>query len=140
MHARVPCLGLRSSPAAPRERLARRRRLPRCALAAIATAAASSSAALAGEPPPFREVAAEVELRFEHFNGMTGELYYPETIGAGAALLDYDRDGDLDVFLAQGNLLVPGKTAADAVLAPPGPLPLRGRLFRNDLRVDAGGP
>ena len=145
MRAAVPCLGLRSSPAAPRERLARlgrrtARRLPRCALAAIATAAASSSAALAGEPPPFREVAAEAELRFEHFNGMTGELYYPETIGAGAALLDYDRDGDLDVFLAQGNLLVPGKTAADAVLAPPGPLPLRGRLFRNDLRVDAGGP
>ena len=140
MRAAVPRLGPRPSPSGARDRLARRRCRARCALAAIATAAASGSTALAGEPPPFREVASEVGLRFAHFNGMTGELYYPETIGAGAALIDYDRDGDLDVYLAQGNLLGPGKTAADAVLPPPGPLPLRGRLFRNDLRLDDGGP
>ena len=98
-----------------------------------------AAASTAATPAPFREAARELGLRFDHFNGMTGELYPAETIGSGAALLDYDRDGDLDVYLVQGNLLGPGKTVADAVLPPPGPLPLRGRLFRNELRVRPDG-
>jgi len=41
-------------------------------------------------------------LSFEHFNGMSGELYFPEMMGSGVALLDYDGDGDVDVYA--GNL------------------------------------
>jgi enediyne biosynthesis protein E4 len=50
----------------------------------------------------FVEVAAAVGLDFLHRNGATGQYYMPELIGAGAALFDYDDDGDLDVFLLQG--------------------------------------
>src|SRR5262249_19735011 len=53
----------------------------------------------------FRDVAAEVGLKFHHFTGATGDYFMPEIMGAGGALLDYDNDGDLDVFLIQGTIL-----------------------------------
>ncbi len=76
----------------------------------------------------FREAAAEVGLHFHHFNGATGEHWMPEIMGAGVALLDYDNDGDLDVYLVQGTALAPdGK-----LLFPPPPGWKPGnRLFRN---------
>ena len=85
----------------------------------------------------FTDRARETGLDFVHFNGMTGERYYPEIMAPGLALFDYDNDGDLDVYLVQGQLLGPGKTMADAVFKPESPL--SDRLFRNDLTVDAGG-
>jgi hypothetical protein len=92
---------------------------------------------LAAEPL-FVDVAARSGLDFVHFNGMSGQLYYCEVIGAGAALFDYDNDGDLDVFTVQGTMLGAGKTIEDAVL-PPRTLPLGDRLWRNDLVVNADG-
>src|SRR5438094_9032825 len=56
----------------------------------------------------------------------------------GVALLDYDNDGDLDVFFVQGQMLGEGKTLDDATIRPAS-LPLNGRLFRNDLVVNADG-
>ena len=37
-----------------------------------------------------------------HDNGATGQYFMPEIMGGGAALFDYDGDGDADVFLVQG--------------------------------------
>jgi enediyne biosynthesis protein E4 len=79
--------------------------------------------------PIFDEVAAETGLNFRHYNGMTGKFYLPEIMGAGAALFDYDNDGDLDVFLVQGAPFEPGNKPES-----PG-----GRLFRNDLEVGKNG-
>ena len=58
---------------------------------------------------PIRRGSAARGLHFSHRNGMTGALYMPETVGAGGALLDYDGDGDLDVYLAQGGDLHAGQ-------------------------------
>ena len=57
-------------------------------------------------------------IAFTHVNGAKGRYYMHEIMGPGAALFDYDNDGDLDAFLPQGE----GTS----------------RLFRNDLT--AGGP
>ena len=45
----------------------------------------------------FVERAKETGLDFMHFNGMSGEVYYPEIMAPGAAVFDYDNAGDLDV-------------------------------------------
>lgn len=74
--------------------------------------------------PIFKEVAEQAGLRFQHYNGMTGNFYLPEITGSGGALFDFDNDGDLDVFLVQGNTLELN-SKPDATM--------RGRLFRNDL-------
>ena len=80
--------------------------------------------------PIFDEVAAKVGLDFQHYNGMTGKFYLPEIMGAGAAVFDYDNDGDLDVYLVQGAALEPGSKPAEQP---------RGKLFRNDLEIDKNG-
>jgi hypothetical protein len=93
-------------------------------------------------PPPsewFVDRASETGLDFVHFNGMSGALYYAEHMGPGVALFDYDNDGDLDVFIPQGQMLGTGRKVEQALFPPKGPLPVRGRLFRNDLTVSADG-
>jgi hypothetical protein len=66
-----------------------------------------------------------------HFNGMSGQFYYPEIMPPGVALFDYDNDGDLDVFIVQGQMLG-NKPLSAATRQPQGPL--NSRLFRNDLK------
>ena len=87
----------------------------------------------------FADVAEDAGLHFVHFNGMSGEFYFPEIMPPGVGLLDVDDDGDLDVYLVQGRLLGTGTTIDEALFPPPEPLPLSGRLYRNDLTVQADG-
>jgi len=89
--------------------------------------------------PIFNDVAERSGLKFRHYNGMTGKFYLPEITGSGAALFDFDNDGDLDVFLVQGNVLEPD-TKPSGTLSPwRGPESPRGKLFRNDLTVNKDG-
>jgi hypothetical protein len=47
----------------------------------------------------FTDVTAQVGIHFKHNSGAFGKKYLPETIGAGAAFLDYDNDGWQDILL-----------------------------------------
>ena len=76
---------------------------------------------------------------FVHFNGMSGRFYMAEINGGGGALLDYDNDGDLDVYLVQGQMLGPDQDLTKATFPPKHPLPLTDRLYRNDLVVEKDG-
>jgi hypothetical protein len=80
--------------------------------------------------PIFHEIASEVGLNFHHFTGATGEYLMPEIMGSGAALFDYDNDGDLDVYLIQGTALERGKKP---LFPPPAAWKPGNRLFRNML-------
>lgn len=81
----------------------------------------------------FKEVAEQVGLKFQHYNGMTGKFYLPEITGSGAALFDFDNDGDLDVYLVQGTTLEPGTKPGSTMFPWHGPEAPQGKLFRNDL-------
>ena len=89
--------------------------------------------------PIFIDKAAESGLNFTHFNGMTGKLYLPEIMGSGAAFFDFDNDGDLDVFLIQGKMLEENLTLDKAIFPPVEKDSIKGKLFRNDLFVNADG-
>jgi hypothetical protein len=52
-------------------------------------------------PPWFEDVTDKVGLDFTHDPGPGGQYFFPEIMGSGAALFDFDGDGRLDVYLLQ---------------------------------------
>ena len=90
--------------------------------------------------PLYQDATATAQLHFTYWNGATGDYHFPEIAGGGGALLDYDGDGDLDLFLVQGGMLSKGKAPADTLFPPAEGTPLSDRLFRNDLTQTPDGP
>ena len=88
------------------------------------------------QPPIFQEAAQKTGLDFHHFIGATGEFFFPENMGSGVALFDYDDDGDLDVYFLQGALLDPKKSLSDSLFPAPPDRPPQNQLFRNELSAD----
>jgi hypothetical protein len=73
--------------------------------AAAACGEAAPPAALAPSPW-FSEEARERGLVFTWQSGHAGRHFLPEIMGGGAALLDLEEDGDLDVYLVQAGSIV----------------------------------
>lgn len=65
----------------------------------------SSSAASLSKPSTsvqFTDITTAAGLKFKNNNGAFGERWMPETVGSGAAFIDYDGDGYQDLYLANG--------------------------------------
>ncbi|RFF33007.1 CRTAC1 family protein [Wenzhouxiangella sediminis] len=56
----------------------------------------------------FEDITADSGLVFRHDNGLSGDWHYPEIVGGGCGLVDYDGDGRLDIVLVQSGA-VPNK-------------------------------
>ena len=66
----------------------------------------------------FVEESADRGVEVRYARGASGNYYIVETMGGGTALLDYDDDGDLDLYLVQGGSLddAPGDSHVNRLL------------------------
>ncbi|MFO0907066.1 MAG: FG-GAP-like repeat-containing protein [Isosphaeraceae bacterium] len=80
--------------------------------ALIGEARSTRPAEPAANTPAFEERASAAGLAFRNVSGKTVVHELPETMGGGVALLDFDGDGWLDVYLVQGGVFPPEPTAA----------------------------
>ena len=97
----------------------------KAARAATVLLCASVSAAASDTPPSrirFLDRAKAAGIVMETVNGDLQRNYILETLGSGAALFDYDRDDDLDLYVANGSQLEPFAAGAEPL----------GHLYRND--------
>jgi len=107
-----------------------KRRLPGRS-AVLACLACYAVPATAGGSDLFIDTARDAGVDFVYDNGMTGKYWFPEIMGGGVGLLDYDGDGLLDIYFVQGG---PIGTEEDRQRASTGD-----RLFRNaSVRDDDG--
>ena len=109
---------------------------------AVNPSAGSMAQVAADDAKPAAEIfvePADSGFDFVHFNGMSGEFFMAEINSGGGALLDIDNDGDLDLYLIQGQMLSTAQDIDKAIFPPRHPLPLTDRLYRNDSVVKPGG-
>ena len=93
----------------------------------VVAAAALCCFAFSALPEPgssvkFTDVAAASNIKFKHDNAATTQRYLIETMGSGAAWIDYDNDGYLDLFLVNSAETPAYKPA----------LPIRSALYHSD--------
>ncbi len=53
----------------------------------------------------FRDVAVEMGMNFNLYDGSEGQFFLMETTGSGMAVLDFDADGYQDIFMVNGSRL-----------------------------------
>jgi hypothetical protein len=93
------------------------------ALAALLVAVGPSLPAAEGAHPiVFTDIGEASGIHFVHDMGKTEAKYMVETMGSGGGLLDYDLDGDLDIYLLNGAPMPAGRVVAGRTSA----------LLRND--------
>lgn len=61
-------------------------------------------------PIEFTDVSAQAGIHFKHNSGAFGKKYLPETLGNGAAFLDYDNDGWQDILIVNSTAWPERKT------------------------------
>ena len=76
--------------------------IPTVLLLLAASAAQQSVKVDSASAAKFSDITDRAGLKFRYLSSHTAKKYLPETMGAGAALFDYDNDGRLDIFLVNG--------------------------------------
>ncbi len=57
--------------------------------------------------PHFTDIAPRSRFSYTSNNDFTGRKYFPQPMCGGIAVLDYDRDGKVDLFFTTGAKLPP---------------------------------
>jgi hypothetical protein len=85
------------------------------------TSSPTTTATAERSDPWFEDIYGQTRIDFRHVSGHRDpKHYFPEIMGSGGGLLDFDQDGLLDIFFIQsGSLYAPNDPAA------------RNRLYRN---------
>jgi len=92
--------------------------------AAVVTTGLVVARAAGVDTPPFKffDVAPQSGLTLLNIAGTQDKRYLIDSTGNGAAFLDYDRDGDMDVLIVNGSSIARLKNGGDQMVA----------LYRND--------
>lgn len=98
-----------------------RRYLTRALVLVLLCGTGQPSAEAADPERWFEDVGEALGVDFQHQRALEQRYWFPEIMSGGAAWLDYDGDGDLDLYLVQG-----GELDANVGERP------RNRLLRND--------
>jgi hypothetical protein len=93
-------------------------------MAALLAAANLIVSRAADTPFRFTDVAKETGVTLLNISGAKSKSYLIDSTGNGAAFLDYDRDGNMDVLVVNGSSLSRFKSGGDQMVA----------LYRNDGR------
>jgi hypothetical protein len=94
---------------------------------AVSTDSLPKSSGEVSRPPALqgeirlRDVTSQTGITFTHHDGSSGRRYIIETMSAGLALFDYDRDGYIDIYFLNGAPLRGSKVD----------VPPRNALYRN---------
>ena len=99
-----------------------------CAALAGCRPAATSVAAPANAAW-FADITPQAGVSFVQDPGASNRYFMPESMGTGAALLDYDNDGRLDLYLLQGPGRSLSPSTGSAVKRPMDTLPTAFRHF-----------
>jgi hypothetical protein len=106
--------------------LSRRQFLRAAGCSALATGVGRPFAralAASAAPPLLDEIpASKSGITWTHTAGLSPQMYFPETVGAGCAFFDYDNDGWMDIYLVNSGPCDFYKP----------PTPLRNALYKNN--------
>ncbi len=95
---------------------------------------ATDAPAPAAQDPWFRDIAVQLGIDIVHRDSRSGAKYYVESAASGGGFLDYDGDGDLDIYLING---APTPGSEDQRPAPNRLYEYRDRRF-HDTTANAG--